>query len=1277
MNSKQRIHRNLTLVIGICVLVFLSGALYPPSFPNHAVMPEAIGLEPLKEVETPEPAGKADPEPVSPQEAAIVPDPLWINNGGAFTAQTKRLLAWVDEGNPLDVQIGENASHRYAFRPVQVTSDDFRISTGVENELPAQYKVYGGREFLPSGEAGHPASFAVVNGAVALAITQNGQHFLVETDPRTGELYATALQGFDTGHAPHVHGPDCAHHGAQCVISEDGLLASTTAPESIGSEEPTRIPVAMRYPGDRLQNGAILLNADEPEVSSARVDHDLYRYGPEYDNSLRDILVLWASAKSQTGDSSGLSSRAAGYFSIAARVADVYERQLGLRYLLQELILVPSDSSEDDPGDTSGGSYAYPDLEHWRWWLSTYRPQSSYGWGHAALWTVVDGSAGGVVGRAWLDSYGSSSYGQSVQERNWGWEVHTHELGHNVGSNHTSGGIMNPSLIMGNEDFYQNVENQTYTGAKEIYSYMGSTSRAYVYGPALLRHPEEIPFGIDDTLSTAVDTPVSFNPLSNDLVQVKNGAANTLSLVEVGAVYPLAAGTASLLNGQVQFTPAKGFTGQAWLTYTLAGDVGNNGAGWLHSADVVITVGGDSTVPSLSPAVSLVDDFVISDFSTEIRINPLLNDEGSGRLWAGDIHVVLGPKDTTEESYSEQAFHLVGARILSGTGTLVLERRSMSRAGSASTDHTGYLTYRPGTNEGNEALIEYTVMDASGATAVGYVSIGRSSSVSVSASTTTLVEDSGEVAAFIIRRSGNLDLSVEETVDFSIAGTATAAGLVADYAIAGHDAFDPVTGTGSVTIPVNATEAYLYAAVLEDQASEGTESVEFLITGTTGAPVSESGGSATLYIAESSSVLSEDFDSFTSDTNTWGGWTNLKNKNPSGKGGEDFFDWAIASGSTPTANTGPTGDHTSGAGKYLLAEATGNEGSYAKLQSPAFQVSGKAGLNLDFWYNLYGADMGSLSLDLYVDGSLTVPNFWSVSGQQSTGGGDWRNAILDLSPYLPASTIQFVFRADIGNGDRSDIAIDDVQLASATSGDPKAPLVLVDPVGCTIETGQSFYMSVISEAFPAPQIQWYKDGVAISGANGPSFYIASADETTLGVYEARVSNSMGETFSQPAELQSAPGDDPPGIDFILWASANNLEGEDGSKTADPDKDGIENLFEFAFGLDPNVPAGFERLPFISFHQDGGAVYLQITYVRRGGGVGLTGVDYTVDDLIYTVEISSSMNSGSWDSGSTFVEEIIDARIENDDGTQTVTVRARNPLGSGSSFMRLSVTAIGF
>jgi len=145
----------------------------------------------------------------------------------------------------------------------------------------------------------------------------------------------------------------------------------------------------------------------------------------------------------------------------------------------------------------------------------------------------------------------------------------------------------------------------------------------------------------------------------------------------------------------------------------------------------------------------------------------------------------------------------------------------------------------------------------------------------------------------------------------------------------------------------------------------------------------------------------------------------------------DGYFWTHTSGSTPSSNTGPSGDHTTGSGYYLYTEASSgayiSNGAWVypeklfQLESPLFLLQQDA--TLSFFYHMYMYDitdsaMGTLSVEAHMDGS-GWSTLWSRSGNQ---GNDW----LGASIILPALTTQVRFN---GRTYRSDMALDDVSFS--------------------------------------------------------------------------------------------------------------------------------------------------------------------------------------------------------------------------------------------------------
>jgi hypothetical protein len=153
----------------------------------------------------------------------------------------------------------------------------------------------------------------------------------------------------------------------------------------------------------------------------------------------------------------------------------------------------------------------------------------------------------------------------------------------------------------------------------------------------------------------------------------------------------------------------------------------------------------------------------------------------------------------------------------------------------------------------------------------------------------------------------------------------------------------------------------------------------------------------------------ETFDTLT-DLNS--GWNSVS---------ESSYEWMLNSGSTPSSNTGPNGDHTSGSGYYAYVEASnGNSGDEALLYSPCFDFSGNTLVKITYWYHMYGADITTLYFD------VKMPSGWvtydSIVGQQQSSSND---AWLKKQYVLPDTICQVRFRTYKGADYEGDVAIDD------------------------------------------------------------------------------------------------------------------------------------------------------------------------------------------------------------------------------------------------------------
>lgn len=141
-------------------------------------------------------------------------------------------------------------------------------------------------------------------------------------------------------------------------------------------------------------------------------------------------------------------------------------------------------------------------------------------------------------------------------------------------------------------------------------------------------------------------------------------------------------------------------------------------------------------------------------------------------------------------------------------------------------------------------------------------------------------------------------------------------------------------------------------------------------------------------------------------------WTNLSTDN---------IDWRVDETGTPSANTGPSVDFNPGTatGNYAYLEASSCSAQTGILESECIQLD--VDYNFELGYHMYGANMGTLYIDIFENGAWTE-GIASVSGDQ---GNNWLTLVTDLSAWT-GTAIKIRIRGVTGSGFASDLAIDDI-----------------------------------------------------------------------------------------------------------------------------------------------------------------------------------------------------------------------------------------------------------
>jgi PKD repeat protein len=139
------------------------------------------------------------------------------------------------------------------------------------------------------------------------------------------------------------------------------------------------------------------------------------------------------------------------------------------------------------------------------------------------------------------------------------------------------------------------------------------------------------------------------------------------------------------------------------------------------------------------------------------------------------------------------------------------------------------------------------------------------------------------------------------------------------------------------------------------------------------------------------------------------------------------FDWTRNAGNTPSGNTGPPSAIHGSYYYYLEASTPNYPFKTAILESNCFDFTGFGLLSFSFKYHMFGANIGSLTLQTD-NGSNTWTTLWTLSGDQ---GNQWKTAALDINGLGGKNNVKFRFIGTTKDGWQGDIAIDEIRIATS------------------------------------------------------------------------------------------------------------------------------------------------------------------------------------------------------------------------------------------------------
>lgn len=145
----------------------------------------------------------------------------------------------------------------------------------------------------------------------------------------------------------------------------------------------------------------------------------------------------------------------------------------------------------------------------------------------------------------------------------------------------------------------------------------------------------------------------------------------------------------------------------------------------------------------------------------------------------------------------------------------------------------------------------------------------------------------------------------------------------------------------------------------------------------------------------------------------------------------DDIDWRVDLGGTDSEETGPDMDHNPGTfqGKYVYTEASFCFGREAQMVSPCIDLTDAQWPVFDFWYHMYGVDMGELHVDVLTQDGYDLDVMPPLIGNKAN---TWREASFRLYDYI-GQVISLRFRGITGADFRSDMALDDFNLWDAVN----------------------------------------------------------------------------------------------------------------------------------------------------------------------------------------------------------------------------------------------------
>jgi len=151
----------------------------------------------------------------------------------------------------------------------------------------------------------------------------------------------------------------------------------------------------------------------------------------------------------------------------------------------------------------------------------------------------------------------------------------------------------------------------------------------------------------------------------------------------------------------------------------------------------------------------------------------------------------------------------------------------------------------------------------------------------------------------------------------------------------------------------------------------------------------------------------------------------------------DDLNWTVDASGTPSSSTGPSSADDGSYYIYVEASSPNYPSKTAIINSPCFDLTAESDATFNFAYHMYGATMGTISLQASTDGN-SWSTLWTKTGDQ---GNSWFTENINLSAYLGTS-VQFRYVATTGSSYTSDFAIDNISITNGSTPPTETDLSL-------------------------------------------------------------------------------------------------------------------------------------------------------------------------------------------------------------------------------------------